>query len=806
MLPRRAFHPSKKLTFLFLVFSARYHLTECSGIPEMDSVAYGMKKIFLLLFLSGSLSAQSAFDPAGLKALDTVVEKAIAKKNPAGAVVWLEHRGQTHTLVKGARELVPVREEMKADTIFDAASMTKVIATTPSVMILVDQGKIMLDAPVSRYVPEFVGDGRERISVRHLLTHTSGLKPGIPKEPTWNGYAEGIRRAVSSIPDAPPDSVFRYSDINFILLGEIVQRVSGMKLDVFAATHVFKPLKMTSTRYTPPADWRSRIAPTERDELGQMLTGVVHDPTSRRMGGVTGHAGLFTTAADLARFARMILNEGQLDGARVLKAETIQQMQRVQTAATVYERRGLGWDIDSTFSRPRGEVFPIGSFGHTGFTGTSLWIEPASQSFVIFLSSRLHPDGGGSVRDLYEFVGTAAAKCIPGFDFKSVANALPKRGENEVPTVLNGIDVLQSDGFAALKGLRVGLITNHTGLNAQRESTIDLLHEAKNVQLRALFSPEHGIRGELDQEKITDSKDKKTGLPVFSLYGENRAPKAEQLAELDALVFDIQDIGTRFYTYISTLRLSMEAAAKAGKKFIVLDRVNPIGGIEVEGPVMADEERFTATHPIPIRHGMTAGELAQMMNVDRKIGADLQVIRMEGWRRGLLYDQTGLPWQNPSPNMRSLEAALLYPGVGLLEFSISVGRGTDTPFQVIGAPYIDDLRLAHELNKLGLPGLRFIPVRFKPTASVFKDESCGGVHLVITDRDALKPVASGIAIVVTLQRLYPKFFALDKVNTLLNHSVSLRAIRSGSDARGISESWASELDAFLQRRAGALMY
>ncbi len=765
-----------------------------------------MLKSLCLLLVTTSLAAQSAFDADGLKTLEQLIDKAVAQKNPAGAVAWLEHQGQSHTFVKGARALVPVREEMSADTIFDAASLTKVIATTPCIMILADQGKIDIEARVSRYLPEFVGEGREAIQVRHLLTHTSGLKPGIPKDPPWTGYAEGIRRAASSVPDAPPESFFRYSDINFILLGEIVQRVSARKLDAFAQDMIFKPLKMTSTRFVPPADWKKRIAPTERDELGQMLRGVVHDPTSRRMGGVTGHAGLFTTAADLARYARMILRDGELDGARVLKAETVGKMQRVQTAATVFERRGLGWDIDSTYSRPRGEVFPIGSFGHTGFTGTSLWIEPASDSFVIFLSSRLHPEGGGSVRDLYELVGTAAAKCIPGFNFESVKDALPQRGENEVPTVLNGIDVLEREGFARLKGLKVGLITNHTGLNARRESTIDRLHQADGVKLRALFSPEHGIRGELDQEKITDSKDKKTGLPVFSLYGETRSPKPEQMQDLDALVFDIQDIGCRFYTYISTLRLCLEAAAKHGKKFIVLDRVNPIGGVEVEGPAAVDEEKFTATHAIPIRHGMTVGELALMMNAERRIGAELEVVRCEGWKREWAYDQTGLPWQNPSPNMRSPEAALLYPGIGLLEFSISVGRGTDTPFQVLGAPYVDDLRLAHELNKLGLPGLRFLPVRFKPGASVFKDEDCGGVRLIVTDRESLRPVVTGMAIAATLQRLYPKSFALAKVNTLLNHAKLLEQLRNAQDWRKLQEGWQPETEAFRSRREAFLLY
>lgn len=765
-----------------------------------------MLRALLFFALSASIVAQTTFDPAGLKELNDVIEQAVGKRNPAGAVLWLEHRGQFQTIVKGDRELVPLREPMLLDTIFDAASLTKVIATTPAIMILMDQGKLQLEAPVNRYLAEFEGEGRELICLRHLLTHTSGLKPGIPSLPSWVGYQEGIRRAVTSIPDAVPDSLFRYSDINFILLGEIVRRVSGKTLSEFTRQQVYLPLKMTSTRFTPAADWRSRIAPTERDELGAMLHGVVHDPTSRRMGGVTGHAGLFTTAADLAQYARMILGGGQLDGKRILKAETIMQMSRVQTAATVLERRGLGWDIDSPYSRPRGTLFPTGSFGHTGFTGTSLWIDPASQSFVIFLSSRLHPDGGGSVRDLYELVGTAAAKCIPGFDFQKVTGALPKRAENEVPTVLNGIDVLQRDGFAALKGLRIGLITNHTGINAQRRSTIDLLHESKELQLRALFSPEHGIRGEQDQEKIDDSKDVKTGLPVFSLYGESRAPKPEQLADLDALVFDIQDIGCRFYTYISTLRLSLEAAAKAGKKIIVLDRVNPIGGMEVEGPAIVDKETFTATHPIPIRHGMTVGELAQMMNEERKIGADLQVIRMQGWRRELFFDQTGLPWLNPSPNMRSLEAALLYPGVGLMEFSISVGRGTDTPFQIMGAPYIDDLRFGYELNKLGLSGLHFIPVRFKPTASVFKDQACGGVRLVITDRAALKSVASGVAIATVLQKLYPKSFTLDKVNTLLNHEKLLESVRNGKEWRAIKSVWQDETAAFQLRRSSYLLY
>jgi uncharacterized protein YbbC (DUF1343 family)/CubicO group peptidase (beta-lactamase class C family) len=747
-----------------------------------------MKCFFVLWLLTGLVTAED-FD-----ALREVLRKAVAKHNPEGAVVWIESGERKAVMVEGQRALVPEKEAMTEDTIFDAASLTKVVATLPSVMLLVEQGEIELEAEARRYLPEM----RPGITIRHLLTHTSGLKPGIPKEPAWVDYEAGIRRAIELEPEGPPDRFFRYSDINFILLGEVVRKVSGMALNDFAAKNIFEPLKMDSTCFVPPEGWRPRIAPTEKDEHGVMLRGVVHDPTSRKMGGVTGHAGLFTSAGDLAKYARMLL-EG---GAGVLKPESVKLMTSPHTVATVFERRGLGWDIDSTYSRPRGKLYPLGSFGHTGFTGTSLWIEPGSKTLVIFMSSRLHPDGKGSVRDLYEEIGTAAAQ---GMSFAPNGPPWP-RDEKEVPTVLNGIDVLVRRKFADLKGLKVGLITNQTGIDAQRRSTIDLLANAPEVKLVKLFSPEHGIRGELDQEKIGDSKDKKTGLPVLSLYGERRAPSPEQLADVDALVFDIQDIGCRFYTYIGTMRLCMEAAAKAKKTFFVLDRINPIGGLAVEGPAVLDEEKQTATHAIPLRHGMTAGELAAMMNAERALNGDLKIIPVEGWQRGMLHDQTGLPWINPSPNMRTLNAALLYPGIGLLEFSVSVGRGTDTPFEVLGAPYVNDLRLAHELNKLGLAGVQFTPVRFTPTTSLFKGETCGGVRIAITDREALKPVEIGIAIAYTLQRLYPKAFALDKVNTLLNHSSSLKPIRAEISWKKVIEAWAVDTAGFEARRKSFLGY
>jgi uncharacterized protein YbbC (DUF1343 family)/CubicO group peptidase (beta-lactamase class C family) len=765
--------------------------------------------LVLLLVLAASARAAEALRADRLPALDAAIEAAIATNRIPGGVLWLERQGATHVRALGRRAVAPASEPMTADTVFDAASLTKVVATAPAVMKLVGAGRVLLDAPVKTYLPEFTGEGRDAVTVRHLLTHTSGLRPGIPLRPDWSGYGAGIALALAEKPTAAPDAQFRYSDVNFILLGELVRRVGGRPLDEFCAAEIFGPLGMRDTLFRPPAARRPRVAPTTLVD-GEYLRGVVHDPTARRMGGVAGHAGLFTTAADLARFSRMLLNDGALDGVRVLDPLLVRLMASVQTpAALPAARRGLGWDIDSPYAGPRGEVFPVGSFGHTGWTGTSLWVDSFSRTFVIFLSNRNHPTEDGNVLALRRQLGTLAAQAVAGFDFADVPGALPRQAKAAASAdtggVRNGIDVLAAQGFAPLRGKKVGLITNHTGHDRVRNPTIDLLHAAPDVALRALFSPEHGIRGLLD-EKVSDSVDEQTGLPVFSLYGETRKPRPEQLAGLDALVFDIQDIGCRFYTYISTMSLAMEAAAEAGLKFLVLDRVNPINGVAVEGPVHRGTNTFVAAHAIPLRHGMTVGELARMMNAERKLGADLTVVPVEGWRRGAWFDGTGLPWTNPSPNMRNLKQAILYPGVGLLESALSVGRGTDTPFEVVGAPYADDVALARELNAAGLPGVRFVPIRFTPRASTFKDQPCGGVYLMLNDREACPVVDVGVVVALTFRRLYPEQFALEKLRPLLTDERTLEAIRAGKSLAEIKALWASDLGEFKARRGSFLLY
>lgn len=689
-----------------------------------------------------------------LATLDQPIERAIAEHKLPGGVLWVEQNNRVLVhRAYGNRALVPKVEPMTRDTIFDAASLTKVVATAPSIWLLIQRGKIGLDTPAKTYLPE-LRDGE--VTIRHLLTHTSGFRPNVDLREEWSGYEEGLRRALIETPRNRPGAVFRYSDINYTLLGEIVRRVSGQPLDVFAQKNIFRPLGMKDTQFNP-RDTR-RIAPTENG-----LRGVVHDPTTRRMGGVAGQAGMFTTAADLAKFARAVLKGGFFP----------RQMTEVVSPPEVSIRRAGGFDIDSHYSRPRGEHFPIGtSFGHTGWTGGFLWIDPGSRAFYIFLSNRVHPDGSGSVVALQKELGTAVAKSLKSDWPKQTPRIRFPIGGGDA---LNGIDVLHATRYEALQGLRIGLITNQTGIDRIGNSTIDLLRSAPGVHLVALFSPEHGIRGTEDHEDVGD--DRVSGLPVHSLYNERRKPSPEQLQGLDALVFDIQDIGTRFYTYMATMGLAMEAAAEAKIKFIVLDRVNPIGGEIVEGPVFETAHALTAWHPMPIRHGMTIGELAEKFKRERPIDVALSVIPVRNWKREQWQDEAGLPWINTSPNMRSLDAATLYPGIGLLERAVSVGRGTDTPFEVLGAPYIDGAALIREVGPIA--GVQMTPTTFTPTASVHKDERCGGVRFTITDRRALRSVHLGFAIAAALVRLYPQQFPVDQIQPLLRHQRSLDALRAG---------------------------
>jgi uncharacterized protein YbbC (DUF1343 family)/CubicO group peptidase (beta-lactamase class C family) len=778
-----------------------------------------MSKALALLaavLLAGPAEAAAGFSAS--EELDAVIEQAIAAGEIPGAVLRVGHRGRLlHRKAYGARALEPAREPMTADTIFDAASLTKVVATATAAMQLFERGRIRLNDRVTDYLPEFQG-GRSAITVRHLLTHFSGLRPDLDLTPPWSGYETGIQKALADKPVAEPGERFIYSDINYILLGEIVRRVSGEPLEVYARRHIFEPLRMRDTGFLPAPELRRRIAPTEI-LAGQTapLRGIVHDPTARAMGGVAGHAGLFTTADDLANFAEMILNQGEYRGRRILAPLSVRKMTTPQSPADQPVLRGLGFDLDSAYSAPRGELFPLGSFGHTGFTGTSLWIDPVTQTYVILLTNAVHPVVKRPISSLRARVATVVAAAL-GIDLPGVAIT----GYNETligsrtrwradrnGEVLTGLDVLAGEGFAPLRGKRVGLITNHTGVASDGTRNVELMLRA-GVKLTALFSPEHGLAGEADNPQIPDARDPATGLPVWSLYaGERRRPTAAMLAGLDALVFDIQDAGARFYTYMCTMLYAMEEAARRKVPFFVLDRPNPITGVYVEGPMLEPElESFVGCFPLPLRHGMTLGEIAAMANAERRIGADLRVIRMKGWQRGDWFDSTGLVWINPSPNLRSLNAALLYPGLAMLEASenYSVGRGTDSPFEQIGADWIDGRRLARYLNGRKVPGVRVYPTRFRPSSSRFAGRWIEGVRFVITDREALDSVRLGLEVAAALETLYPGRLRLGANERLIGSRAVIGALERGEDPRTIQEGFRDALEEFLERRRAYLYY
>lgn len=771
--------------------------------------------------------AAAGFDANRLRLVGSLVEAAIADRQLPGAVI-LVGRGDREVLLEayGNRAVAPAREAMTTDTIFDLASLTKAVVTATSVMMLVEQGRLRLTDRVSSYIPEFGRYGKQDITIRHLLTHVAGLRPDVDLTFEWQGYDRAIELAAEEVPTAPPGERFVYSDIGFFLLGDIVRRVSGTPLDVFARRHLFDPLGMKDTTFRPTERLRSRIAPTERcaplawpckTPDAPILRGIVHDPTARRMGGVAGHAGLFGTASDLARFCRMLLRGGELQGARVLSPLTVARMTAPASPPDHRDQRGLGWDIDSSFSSNRGDLLPIGSFGHTGFTGTSIWIDPVTQIFIVFLSNRIHPDGAGDVTPLRAKVANAVAGALvdgsplgtlrqqrlTGADF-GASGAAPSRPAHRV---LTGIDVLRAEGFAPLRGKRVALVSNLSARATDGTSTFEVLRTAPGVALVSVFSPEHGFSAALDTE-VRSSRDEKTGVTIHSLYGSTERPTAAMLDGLDAIVVDLPDVGARFYTYTTSMAYVMEEAAKRKVPVVVLDRPNPINGFEIEGPSLdAGISHFAAYFSMPIRHGLTLGELARAFNAEKRIGADLSVVAATGWTRDRWFDETGLSWSNPSPNMRNLHQAALYPGIGAIEWTnISVGRGTDTPFEQIGAPWIDGSALAAALNNRRLPGIRFYPVRFTPVASAYANEECAGVFMVIMDRSAVRPVRVGIEIAAALQKLHPDRFEFRNTVGLVGSQTTIDRIRRGDDPAAIAESWAAGEARWRLLRAKYLIY
>lgn len=772
--------------------------------------------------------ASLGFDRERLARIDAAIDRAIERGQVPGVVVLVGRRGSiVYARAAGRRAVVPADEPMTRDTIFDMASLTKPVATATSVMILIEQGSLRLSDRLGRLMPEFDNHGKGAITVDQLLRHRAGLVPDDPIADYAAGPDEAWKRIAALELPGTPGERFRYSDVGFLILGRLVERVGGRPLDQFARERIFEPLEMKDARFrrvddkgaAPAADTR-RIAPTEPAARGeQPLRGVVHDPRARALEGVAGHAGLFATADDLAVFAQMLLDGGIGPGGRRVLSPMAVRLLIDAGDTPAGQRRGLGWDVQTEQSAPRGGLFGPASFGHTGFTGTSLWIDPETGVFVVILTSRLHPDGRrGSPTSLRYEVATVAAAAITDASPRPIAAVPLPRAEPARPAaravtpdvkpgaVRCGIDVLVEQNFRALRGKKVALVTNHTGRTRGGASTIDVLARATDVKLVKLFSPEHGIRGEVDAA-VPDSVDGSTGLPIISLYGRTRKPSAKDLENVDVVVFDVQDIGTRFYTYISTLGLVLEAAAESKRAVMVLDRPNPIGGVAVSGPVRDDEfASFIAYHALPVRHGMTLGELARLYNGERKLSARLEVIPCQGWSRDQLHDRTGLVWINPSPNMRSLTEALLYPGVGLLEATnLATGRGTDTPFERIGAPWLDPQPFAAALAGT-VPGARFMPIYFVPKERQYAGARCGGVYIIVDDWSRFDPLRLGMTLATRLRALYRAEWKPEGLLRLLTDRATYDDILAGKPVDAIMARWDAELEAFRKVRERYLIY
>ncbi len=932
--------------------------------------------LFLLSFPKriciSSAEAQTPIPTApGFSLVSQRMIDAIAQHQLPGGVVLVGHGGQiAFQQAYGNRKLAgepgpdgqpTPAEPMTEDTVFDMASLTKCIVTATAIGQLYEAGKLDFDAPIEHYLPAFNPNHdpqRSLVTLRLLLTHFSGEAPDVDLKDPWGLAApdktEGIRRALTTPLAGTPGTKFVYSDINFILLGAVVETLSGQRLDDYAREHIFEPLRMVHTMYhafdrtcgpvehlganaistynphmgrilvkCPANTWSPAnpdIAPTAHDDEGtaatnpdfnHLLRGTVHDPTTRRMGGVAGHAGVFSTASDMALFAQGLLDRlAGRPSTFPLKQATLQRLTSPEqpghtpgqvAAANAANRaaiaagekpasgnpalldpnfpaikgqvlRGFGWDIDSGYSKPRGRVFPIGSFGHTGFTGTSLWMDSGSNTYVLLLSNAVHPHPGAAISNLRGEVATAAAQALglyPGqnpsqsersttqepavllqpasFSLSSRSKAEgpaflpePPQEGNQHPQTLTGIDVLEAAHNQLLLTLakqrggqfRLGLLTNQTGVDRRGNRTVDVLNspllKGNGVRLTTLFSPEHGIFGAQDTEHLHAETDTATGLHVTSLYGphdSDRRPSHEQLKDLDAVVVDLQNAGVRFYTYDTVVGYFLEAAATEKTAFhhdlkiIILDRPGLLGGLAVEGPVSdPGSESYTNYMPLPVRYGMTLGELARYINGVKQLGADLTVVPMQGWRRPDFYDATGLPWINPSPNLRSQAAATLYPGVALLEMTnLSVGRGTATPFEIFGAGHSPTQpawfhadAVANALNARAIPGVRFeagtSAIAEDSNHYPFHGQTIETVRLLTTSRDRLDSPEMGVELLGTLHRLYPMQFQLGKAARLVANQATMEALTRGDDPRVIAATWKGALDHFSQVRQPYLLY
>jgi len=730
------------------------------------------------------------------QAIKTRVNQSIANGDLPGCVIAFGTKVETlWTAAYGDRSIVPIRLPMQKKTIFDIASLSKPIATAMSIMVAIDRGILQLDDRVSKYIDEFHISDKQDITVKQLLLHTSDLPSVIHK----THFETGIETAFQEIVNKPlknkPGTVFKYSDIGYILLGEIVRRATGTPLNTFAADNIFHPLDMQNTMYTPPVNIRKDAAPTEfRDQ--HIMQGEVHDPLAYRLGGVAGNAGVFSTILDIARFGKFMLSRGRVADRQIIAPELLDKMTSPYDVGD--DKRGLGWDIRTRYSKHRSSLLSDRAYGHGGFTGTALWIDPESDFFFAFLSNRVHPNGKGYVHDLVRDLTEIIIQYQRRNPKATATTKIPE-------SVDLGVDrLLTKKQQVSFKGKRVALITNQAARLKSGQTSLEAL--SKRFNIVRVFTPEHGFsaqkEGEVNIQALSDR------ISVVSLYGKHRKPSSNQLQDIDVVLFDLQDAGVRYFTYGSTLRSVLEAVATASIPIIVLDRPNPLGGLRIDGPMLTENYRsFVNYHDLPIQHGMTIGELAWMLNRENNIGAQLSVIRMKGWHRNFRFKHTGLDWTAPSPNLRTLDQVDLYPAVGLLEgTNLSVGRGTTMPFEFIGAPWLHGRDFAASINRAGIDGLSAEEHIFIPSTAKFKGQQCYGVKLRLIVTEATRPVLIGLTLAQILHRLHPKEWNTSRLVNIIGDISVVDRVLNQQNLSKVARSWEHALQDFNTRRKRYLMY
>lgn len=718
--------------------------------------------------------------------LGAALAEAARVSGAPGAVACVGNRDEMHFLdAAGLRQCVPQPLPASKDTPYDLASLTKVIATTTSILLLWEEGKLDLDQPAGHVLPV---PAFNRFTIRHLLTHTTGLHPGMPWYRDATSMNEMLQRAAALSLAWTPGTRRRYSDIGFMILGKIVEVAAGDSLDGFCRRRLWQPLGMAHTDFRPPKGWASSCAATEACAWrGRVIVGEVHDENACAAGGVSGHAGLFSTAPDMAVFCRALLS------GKILKEKTVEMMTRLDHVPS-YPWQALGWKVDPWVCSLDGYLPARSAFGHTGWTGTCLWLDRRTGLFAVLLSNTCHPSRNKR--------NNRALR-------QTFYNAVARRFYTKSCNAHTGLDRLMWDGYETFSGARIALLTHHAAITQQALRPLEALEFAPSIRLQRIYTPEHGLYGQAEAGAAVRGQN--APVPITSLYGERKRPTVAELKEVDYLVVDLQDIGSRYYTYAHTMKECLAACAEARKPVFVLDRPNPLGGVILEGPVARTSGAPVCWAPVPVRHGMTLGELAVYFQNTAFTGTklDVRVNAVDSWPRARMFHECALPWVAPSPNIPMPETALLYVGMCLFEgTNLNEGRGTDTAFHLVGAPWLDTRYVLDQLAAEECAGFALRPTFYTPRALPgkaanprFKDALCHGIRLSVLDAAKARPFTLGVALLRAIRQVHRDHFAwAPSFDTLAGGPWLREQIERGATATQIAAAAAQEIEAFNKTR------